>query len=345
MNFSLLRKSKETIFFVVDLLMVLLVIINLLWIIFEWHFGFKIAQDFFIRFTPSFYDFYNEELHKNFLKYDVWFVVVFIVELIIRWAVAIKRKTYHKWFFYPFVHWYEVLGCIPLGTFRFLRLFRVISMIYRLQKLGVIDLQNTWALQLFKKYYEVLVEEVSDRVVVNVLENVQDEIKHGSPITDRMISEVVHPHKKVLVEWMSHRVRRVTAQNYAAHKDEIRQYLERLVKDAVAKNNEMKQLKGIPLVGNTITSSIETAIGDITFNVINSVVEDLASDHNKEVIEEITDIAFDVVLLEEEDKDLNQIAINIAIDSIELVKEQVKIQQWKLKEEREREKKKKVNAL
>ena len=338
MNFAILRKTRESILFLTDIFMVLLVVVNLVWMSLDWFFVSPAVNSWLEQYASSFFHFYNDRIHHNFLLFDAVFVTVFITELIIRWAIAVRRKMYHKWFFYPFIHWYDVLGCIPLGTFRFLRLLRIISMIFRLQKLGVIDIRGTYFYKMFKTYYDIMVEEISDRVVVNVLEGVQDEIKGGTPVTDKMMTEVISPHKEVLTEWLSHRVKRVTKYNYYLHKEEIKLYLENLVKKAVAKNKEMKQLESIPLVGSSITNSIEKAIGDITFNVINGAIEDLTSDQDNKIIEEITDIAFDVVLMEEEDEELNKIIVNVVVESLELVKKQVQIQQWKLKEEKEKEK-------
>lgn len=333
MNFSIFKNTRELALFITDIFMLLLVVINLIWMSIDWFFISPLVKNWLEQIVPPFFHFYNDYIHHHFLLFDGIFVTIFIIELLIRWTIAIRRKSYHKWFFYPFIHWYDVLGCIPLGTFRFLRLLRIISMIFRLQKLGVIDVRNTYFYKIFKKYYEILVEEVSDRVVVKVIEDVQDEIKGGTPVTDKMITEVIKPHKEALVEWLSHRVRLVAKRNYALHKEEIKQYMKKLMKEAVAKNVGIKQLKKVPLVGNIITASIVKSIGDITFNIINIAVEDLVSDHNNKVIEEITNIVFDVVLMEEKDEKLNKIALNIMVDSLELMKEQVKIQQWKLKEQ------------
>ncbi|MCH8317646.1 MAG: ion transporter [Bacteroidetes bacterium] len=333
MNFSIFKNTRELALFITDIFMLLLVVINLIWMSIDWFFISPLVKNWLEQIVPPFFHFYNDYIHHHFLLFDGIFVTIFIIELLIRWTIAIRRKSYHKWFFYPFIHWYDVLGCIPLGTFRFLRLLRIISMIFRLQKLGVIDVRNTYFYKIFKKYYEILVEEVSDRVVVKVIEDVQDEIKGGTPVTDKMITEVIKPHKEALVEWLSNRVRLVAKQNYALHKEEIKQYMKKLMKEAVAKNVGIKQLKKVPFVGNIITASIVKSIGDITFNIINIAVEDLVSDHNNKVIEEITNIVFDVVLMEEKDEELNKIALNIMVDSLELMKEQVKIQQWKLKEQ------------
>ena len=337
LNFKALAKSDQTGFFVIDLFMILLVMINLVWMSLDWFFTSQLIKDMVAELTPVFFEFYATHIHPNFLIFDGIFVTIFLFELLVRWALAVKRKTFHKWFFYPFVHWYDVLGCVPLGTFRFLRLLRVFSMAIRLQKLGVVDFKDNFIYEIIKKYYEILVEEVSDRVVVNVLDDIKTEVTTGSPVTDKMMAQVIQPHKKALVEWMANRVKRVTAHHYELHKEEIKAYLERLVKGAVAKNKEMKEVRKIPLVGGTIASSIESAIGDITFSVVNGAIGELASDEDNAIIQEITDIAFDTVMMEDEDKELNRIAVHIAAESIELMKEQVRIQQWKVREEQKKE--------
>ena len=181
-------------------------------------------------------------------------------------------------------------------------------------------------------------EEVSDRVVVNILEGVQDEIQRGGPITDKMITEVIKPHKDSITAWLSQRIRRVTKLNYGLYKDDIKQYLNNLVKKSIEKNDEMKRIEKIPFVGSSITASLEKAISDIVFNAVNSGVEDLISDNNK-VIEDITDIAFEMVFMEGKDEKINEIVRDIALQSLELVKEQVKIQQWKIKELEDRKRK------
>src|SRR5690606_42147929 len=49
------------------------------------------------------------------------FVSVYLTEFSIRWLVAIARRTHERWFYFPFVHWYDLLGCIPVGSFRWLQ--------------------------------------------------------------------------------------------------------------------------------------------------------------------------------------------------------------------------------
>lgn len=131
--------------------------------------------------TPGFHAFYRDTIHSNFLFYDLCFVAVYLTEFVIRWIVAIARGTYHRWFFYPFAHWYDLLGCIPVGSFRWLRILRVVGLLMRLQRMGIIDLSQTWLGQTILKYYNIVVEEISDRVVINVLSGAQREIGVAAP--------------------------------------------------------------------------------------------------------------------------------------------------------------------
>lgn len=337
-NLNKLSKNGYAIGFFVDVVMIFLVLINISWIIFDWHFSFSFVKEFWILVDKDFFDFYNNKVHPYFLLFDAFFVAIFITELLVRWAIAINNKTYGKWFFYPFVHWYDVLGCIPLGTFRFLRILRIVSMTLRLHKLGVINLRNTFLYKQYKKYSEIIVEEISDRVVVNVLSGIQDEVAHGNPIADKMVLEVIMPHKEVLVQWVSHRVSKVTSHQYDMHREELRSYIAQKVSESIRNSQDVGRLQSLPLVGNVILSTLENSISEITFNVIDAMMNDLSSDANSTVISEIADAAFEAILLPEEDRRLNAIAEKIVIDAIEVVKGQVKVQQWKEKQSKEKNK-------
>lgn len=323
--------------FVTDIAMVVLVILNLIFIIFDWNFGYEFFRHFLKSVAPPFYQFYATQIHPNFLLYDLFFVSIFVTELLVRWGLAIKRRTYYKWFFYPFVHWYDVLGCIPLGAFRSLRFLRIVSMTIRLHKMGAVDIRHLYVYQLGYKYYKIVMEEISDRVVLNVLDGLQEEIRYGSPVTDKLITTVIKPHQDTLTVWLSHRVKKVTEHNYEQYRDEIKEYIESAIREAVQDNKEVKNIRLIPVLGKQVSDALQESVSDITFNVINSLVRDLASDRNNKVIQEITDILFDTLLLEEEDKELNEVTKDIFIRSVDLIKEHVEIKQWRLREERKRQ--------
>ncbi len=337
MRFSHLLYRRDFRMALLDIFMMFLVMINLGYIIFEYNFEVKLIRELIQSISPTFHDWYAGTLHKNFFYYDLIFVAIFLAELLGRWALAIHRKTYEKWFFYPFAHWYDVLGCIPLSAFRALRFLRVISLTIRLHKLKVINIREFYIYRVIMKYVGVFTEEVSDRVVLNVLDGVQEQIEVGNPVVERIVKEVVLPQKTVLVDWISHRLQHITDHAYKSYEPEIKEYVRECILEATADNRELKALKLVPVVGPLSAGAIEHAIHDITFNVINSIVRDLASDNNRDLVQDITDMSIDAMLDVENDKVLDGLVKGMANSSIDIIKEQVAIKQWKVKEELEKE--------
>ena len=141
-NTDNLRTSHQLVWFAIDFLMLGLLIINLAFIIFDSVYGFDIVRNGLGSISPAINDFY-QPIHNNFIVYDLAFVAVFLTEFMVRWVYAVKAKMYDRWYFYPFIHWYDIIGCIPVGSFRFLRILRVISIIYRLHQYKVIDVTQT----------------------------------------------------------------------------------------------------------------------------------------------------------------------------------------------------------
>lgn len=336
MKLKNLYREQNLFLFLLDLFMLLLISLNFLLILADWLFVSAIVNDFLLEQTPAFHAVFNKYIHRPFLFYDLIFVSLYVTELLIRWGWAIWTGAYVRWYFYPFVHWYDVLGCLPVSSFRLLRFLRFFSMLYRLQQFEVIDLRKTYLYKIGLRFFEIFVEEVSDRVVVNVLESVQSELKKGNPVTDRIVNEVVRPHKEEIVEWMAKRMQRATAESYERHRELIRTYLYQRVTESVDKNWEVSLIDRFPVLGGVMTDMLENAVADIVFQVIDRIVADLATNPRNVLMDEITDLSFEALLLIDEDKELNRIITSILDQSIEEVKAHVRIQQWKVKLEEER---------
>jgi hypothetical protein len=73
-------------------------------------------------------------------------------------------------------------------------------------------------------------------------------------------------------------------------------------------------------------------------NVIEQAVADLSSSKNTKVVEEAGHLIADILLSPEENVHLNKTTIAVIGQVIDLLKEQVSIQHWKLKEEDEQSK-------
>lgn len=339
-NFKELRNQRDFKMIFLDLFMVVLVLVNMLYIIVEFNFETEVINGLLYEYLPKFHSWYDTHLHKNFLYYDTIFVSIFLAELLIRWGLAIKRDTYAKWFFYPFVHWYDVLGCIPLGAFRALRILRIISIIVRLHKLKVINVREWYVYTVFNKYLNIISEEISDRVVVNVISGIQDEVKSGGVTADKILNEVILPQKPFLVDWLSHRVQHATAKTHLHLEEDLKNYIDVKVKEAMDNNAEVKNMEKIPMAGGIIAKTLESAVSDITFNVINGIVKDMSTSENKSVIEDITDLTFDALMSEEQDEQLDETIKEMVHASLEIVKGEVQVKQWQVKMEEEKAAKK-----
>jgi hypothetical protein len=325
-------RTFDSVLIVVDILMVILVIINLLMMGIQLNFESDSVRALIQKYAFPFYQLYLP-VYKNFLFIDGIFVAVFISEILIRWGIAIYNKTYHRWFFYPFARWYEVLGCIPISSFRVLRVLRVIAIIVRLNRMKIIDIKQWYLYKVFSKYLNVITEEVSDRVVVNVIEGIQEEVKTGIPLTERILKEVIVPRKTVLVNYLAHRVQQVTKDQYAANKEDLRESIREAVSTAIQQNQNIRVLEQVPMVGKAASVALQQSVYDITFQTINHVIEKMASEESRVVIEKIADGIIEAILIEEEDTQLQTTFNDMIIHSLDLVKEQVQVQQWKAKEQ------------
>jgi len=323
------EQTRERVSLIVDVVMVLLIIANLFLIIIDWGFESVVVQRQLQRYTPEVYHWYDRTIHQHFLFYDLAFVVVFVAEILVRWGVAIYRQRYHRWFFYPFVHWYDVLGCIPVSSLRSLRLLRIIAMIPKMQRIGLFDLRNTYPYRKFEKYRDIVLEEISDRVTVRIINGLQTEIRGSEKVSRRIVDEVFAPQREALIQAVTHRMQEATAVAYSSQQDDFQEYLDDVISDAVDKNREISTIASVPGVGGTIAGLLESAISDIVFNVIDRMVADVASLDNDRAIAEVTSISTDALFSPKYDQRLNHLARSLVLQSLDVIKDHVQIRQWR----------------
>ncbi len=170
-----LRNSHETLWLILDLVMLGVLFINLAWLIFDSLYATDFIYGQLGTYFPALITAYDP-IHHNFLFVDLVFIGIFFTEFCVRWAVAIIRKEHLRWYFFPFLHWYDLVGLIPTGATRLFRFLRIFSILHRLHKYKIIDLNQTAIFRFFAFYADVFVEELSDRIVVKVLSDAQKDI-------------------------------------------------------------------------------------------------------------------------------------------------------------------------
>jgi len=325
LNFSLrrLRESHEGPWFFVDLSMMFLLVINLVWIIIDSLFAASFVQSGLSAISPAIVDFY-QPIHRDFALIDLGFIAIFLIEFCMRWIVSVTRKEYHRWYFFPFIHWYDLIGCIPLGGARIFRFLRVFSILYRLQKYQIIDLTNTEPYRFVAFYYDVFVEEVSDRVVVKVLSDAQKDIAAGSPLIDDITHKVLLTRQHTLSCWAAAII--VHIGNSIADEHEglaVRQHVQQSVGDAVRANSQVSTLRWLPMLGGSIENSLEKAVTDIVTQSIINLLQEITPEKINDIIKQ------GVNSFSSKEESLDKEVLQIIDECIELVKGHVAKKRWK----------------
>ncbi len=329
-----LRPGWDTLGFALDLIMITLVIVNLGLIIFDWIFAVPVIQDLFEQYTPGFFRLYYDSIHTHFLYYDLAFVAVYLTEFTFRWGVAIYRQTHHRWFFFPFIHWYDLLGCIPVAGFRWLRILRVLSLLIRLQRMGIVDLRETYLGKTLIKYYNIVLEELSDRIVTNVLEGVQRQVRTGNPLVHRIENDVLAPRKQPLVDYLAQRMAESVRETHERYRVELGQYLFYLSDEAIARTEAGARLAAMPVAGPRAIALIGETVRELGTALTDQLVDDITNPDYRERLDELLTMV--ITQAGGDRAELNDLVQSTTLDVLEQVKAEVNVKQWKLAEEAER---------
>lgn len=327
-----LKNEADTPFLVLDIIVLILITGNLLWLLLDaillnTGIGVLIA-----RYHPEVTAHYKVVWHENLLIADSIFTIFLIGELLLRWGIAIYRKTYYRWFFYPFAHWYDVLGCIPLPPFRALRLLRLISITYRLHNLGVIDVSQNRLFIVPYRYYQILLEELSDRIVVNVLEGVQHEIKQGDYVNRQLAHDLLQPHRDRIAPWVASLVADIGQNLKSQHQEKLNRYLTETVRETLHHNPDFQKLrKRLLFVGPAIENELQQIVSSLLVQVTESLLHDLAQPDNA-ALTEVAGSLLDTLTTPKDDED-NDTLQTILMDALSLLKNRVAVQQWRLEKE------------
>jgi len=243
---------------------VLLVCINLSLILFDSLFALQPVSAVLADLVPELHARYQQSVHANFQYIDLGFVAIFVLDVLLGWTVALFERRYARWYYYPFAHWYDVLGCIPLAGLRWLRVLRVGALLIRLQRLGLIDMRG-WAIYgLFSRYYYLLIEELSDRVMVRLFGRLQQEIGASDDLSRRLLQEVVRPRKQRLLNDISRRLQ----------------------------------------LGNRLASTLDDALSDIAARLLQGAVEGMRGPQFQALAGNLADEFFDAWVYQDKNTDL-----------------------------------------
>ena len=270
---------------------------------------------------PNYYRHYglNGKYKDEFFKLDLPFFLLFLIEFLVQWWLAIKNRVYVAWFLYPMYHWYDVLGLVPMAEFRFFRLFRVVSMYIILKNSNLTNVGNDIFTRTFAYYTNIIKEELTDMVTVRILSEMQEEIKSGASIN--LVTSAVEARREQFKKLIIENFKKALANPKAI--DTMRKLLaEALVKSS----NNAATLQMVPsIIKETITKDIGLAIFDSMNEVISSK---LIGENGEENMNLLIDNILDDVILGSQDSEFNKLSEDMSIEIIENMKKAVSVKKW-----------------
>lgn len=273
---------------------------------------------------------YQANVHDSLRTVGGFFTLFLIAELLLRWAVAIKEKVYYRWFFFPFVHWYEVLGCFP--QLRALRLFRAVVIGRRLYQLGYQVLPQPW-LNRIKFYIDLLLEELSDRVILTTISNyrqqltdpvMQKSLIHSTIARNR--DEIGATLLSLLRQELAPQLQKLTGKSEAGNL--LASEVGNAIQEGLANTPELRRyLRMIPIAGSLIESQLLHIGHNVGENVVHSINERLLDAERIDSL--MAAIAHGVAHIDTNNTALESLIASIIADSLSELEAQVKVQQWK----------------
>lgn len=264
-------------------------------------------------------------LDGDFVDYgwliDLPFLLIFTVEFYTRWFLAVRRRTYPRWFFFPIFHWYDLLGIVPLPQFRLFRLFRIASIYVRLYRSERTAVGSDPLSRTVKYFANIINEEISDMVSLRILNESQEEIRGGTH--RRIIRAVLEPRRDALARELTLRMRDVLAS--AEVRDKVRAFLDANLERSV---ESAEALRRIPLPRAVVRPLVET-IGTLIFDAIaDTLAGTLDTEEGQDLLQDMVAAAIDGLVAELTEGEVEGLVRDISLESLEHVKEAVKVRKW-----------------
>lgn len=275
--------------------------------------------------------FYKTELNPWVTKTENWFIVFLVAELLIRWGIAIVQRHHQRWFFFPFIHWYEVLAIHPY--LRFLRLIRAGIIAYRLHEIGYNVIPEGLMKQLHF-YYHVIMEELSDRVVITVIDSVKTELDTSST-HKKIIHDLVDHHREMFAVTLAEILQESLATELKAQQKIISDNVGQVVVQAIEDTPELTQLlRLIPIVGGRIEQQIHSIGQRLGENITQGLITPFTMGSSTHPNTQYTLIAQKIGQINIDNQSLEQLVESIVYESLESLRRQVAVKQWQLKLEK-----------
>lgn len=273
----------------------------------------------------NYYRTYDRSGHltDHFWLIDLPFLTLFWIEFIVRWAVALRRHTYTKWFFFPIFNWYDLLGLIPVRYFRIFRLFRAVSMYMRLRRSELSVVGRDVFSRTVAYFSNIITEEVSDRVALRILSELHEEIEDGTH--NRIVRATIEPRLDEIQHAIARQIYEVLTDPITLHN--LRTLLNLNLEAAV---EESEAFRSVPMP-KVILSPLVRATGEIILDTaLEAITTTLDSVEGQRALEEVSASILRAVAYGPGLGEIETLTKDITLQVIDHMKEVVAIKKWTL---------------
>lgn len=324
--------QERKIYLIYDIFMMLIICINLFCLLSNAILMSNFAHWLFaLLHLDDLLNFYRQELNPWVIITESWFISFLLIEFGIRWLIAIIRKHHQRWFFFPFVHWYELLAISP--QLRFLRLFRAVVIGYRLHEMGHHVVPDK-ILKTLTFYYKLLMEELSDRVVMTVLDGVRHELDSSSTHR-KIIHDLVDHHRQLFAQTLAEVLQETLSTELKLQRHQISQQVGQMVNQAIEDTPEITQiLRRLPIVGNLLEHQIQSIGQRLGENISQGLIDPFIQGTTQQPNQIYQLIADKISNINIDNQNLEKLVESAVYESLDAIEKQIQVKQWKIELEK-----------
>ncbi|MDU5864972.1 MAG: preprotein translocase subunit SecA, partial [Acinetobacter sp.] len=177
-------------------------------------------------------------------------------------------------------------------------------------------------------YYRVVMEELSDRVVITVIDGIRNELQTSST-HKQIIHELVNHHREQFTVTLTSILQESLATALKEQKPAITKGVGQIVDQAIEDTPELTQLlRLIPLVGGRIEQQIQSIGQRLGENISAGLIEPLIEGSKEQPNATYQLISEKISNVNINNRELEQLVESVVFESLEAIRKQVKVKQW-----------------
>lgn len=218
----------------------------------------------------------NGEFIDKFWLIDLPFVILFAIEFLARSYYIKHRHAGFSWFNAVLWHWYDIFLVLPI-----LRWLRIIPVLFRLEKAQLLNLQN-FRQQIQQGIVANFAEEITEMVVVRVINQTQSSIKRGDLTRWLGKSQTVRPYVDInnideIEALFLIFLQTVSNQVLPKIQPELIALLQHIIDSALNQSPIYRNFRNLPGLGqmqNQLSEQLATQISSNFYHALVSATED-----------------------------------------------------------------------